>query len=208
MTLGLASLTWVHHSYVIPTDHGSFDPDEVLLNWLIYQDLAEGSPEEAEIFTDKNGRRCQRTVPQGLLSPPVWERHRDALVRRMIPPFAELVSRSPTPFATKVGEHLGGRASFHGGRVLLVGDALAAYRPNLGRATDQAAAHCLSLARVWRGEETLAAWDRESCLEARRVLLLSRVMSEFGRGTWLSLIGSITSYLWFNLRRKWWSARL
>lgn len=126
----------------------------------------------------------------------------------MIPPFAELVSRSPTPFATKVAEHLSSRASYHDGRVVLVGDALAAYRPNLGRATDQAAAHCLSLARVWRGEQTPEAWDREACLEARRILLLSRIMSEFGRGTWFSLFRSVMSYVWFNIRRKVWRAKL
>lgn len=197
------------HSYVIPTDHGDFDPDELLLNWLIYQDLAEGSPEEDEIFTDINGRRCPRTVSPGLLRPDVWARHRAALVQRMTPPFAEVVARSPTPFATKVGEHLGARASFCGGRVVLLGDALAAYRPNLGRATDQAAAHVLALARVWRGgQQDLAAWDREACLEARRVVLLSRIMSEFGRGTWFSFVGSIASYLWFNLRRKLGRAKL
>lgn len=184
---------------MIPTDNGSFDEGELLLNWLIYENLVEGSPEEEEIFTDRHGRRCQRTVPQGRLNPAVWERHRDALVRRMIPPFAEIVSRSPTPFVTKVSEHLGSRASFHDGHVVLLGDSLAAYRPNLGRATDQAASQCLSLAEVWSGGKTLAAWEHQCCREANRVLLMSRVASELGRGSWFSLFRSLASYLWFNL---------
>lgn len=193
---------------MIPTDHGNFDEDELLLNWLIYEDVIEGSPEETEIFTDKNGRRCLRTVPQGLLNPTVWETHRDALVQRMIPPFAEIVSKSPTPFVTKVSEHLGSQASFHDGHVVLIGDSLAAYRPNIGKATDQAASHCLSLAKVWSGEKTLATWDHETCRDANRVLLLGRVMSEFGRGTWFSFVRSISSYLWFNLKVKLWGASL
>lgn len=217
-----------HHSYVIPTDHGLFDPDELLLNWLVYQDLAEGSPEEAAIFTDRrDGRRCHTTVAPGALDPDVWARHRAALLPRMIAPFAEVVARSPVPFATKVREHAvaaprgPGRTTStttasssdyccdrYDGRVVLVGDALATYRPNLGRATDQAAAHCLSLMHVWRGERTLAAWEGDACREAARVLLLSRIMSEFGKGTWFSLFRSVTSYLWYNLRSKLWRARL
>lgn len=197
---------------MIPTDHGNFDPDELLLNWLVYQDLAEGSPEEAAIFTDRHGRRCHTTVAPGALDPDVWARHRAALLPRMIPPFAEVVARSPVPFATKVREHAAApREHDHGyqDRVVLVGDALAAYRPNLGRATDQAAAHCLSLAALCRGERTLAAWEADACREAGRVLLLSRIMSEFGKGTWFSLFRSVASYLWYNLRSKFgWRARL
>ncbi|KAF3766876.1 FAD binding domain protein [Cryphonectria parasitica EP155] len=188
--------------YVIPTDHGSFESGELLLNWLLYQDLKEGSPEEEAIFTDIHGRRAQRTIPQGLANPIVWETRRSALVQRMIPPFAELLTKSPTPFVTKIFEALGSQASFCEGHVILVGDALASYRPNIGRATDQAAAHCLTLAEVLQGKKSVEAWDRETCREAKRVTLLSRFMSEFTRGTWFSFFKAAVFFLWFNWRNK------
>lgn len=192
------------HSYVIPPDHGSFDPDDLMLNWLIYQNLDEGSPTEASIFTDKDGRRHQTTVPQGLLDPTVWAHHRDALTARMAPPFAEIVSKAPAPFVTKVRDDDSEQrqASFHDGHVVLVGDALATYRPNVGRATDMAAAQVLGLAEVWRGEKELAEWERDVCREARTVWLQSRMVSEFGRGTWWSFWRAVAASIWWGLRNK------
>lgn len=177
-----------------------------MLNWLIYQDLTEGSPEEMALMTDIHGRRHQNTVPQGLTNPAVWEEQREKLVTRLIPPFAELVAKSPTPFITKITEFLGSQASFHDGHVVLVGDALANYRPNIGRATDQAASHALSLGQVLRGEKTIEAWNIETCSEAKRVFLLGRFMSELCRGTWFSFFRAIHGYLWFSLKSRLWPA--
>lgn len=198
-------------SYVIPTDDGDFGRDDLLLNWLLYQDLEEGSDEEAAIFTDKYGRRAQRTVGRGLLDPEVWETRRAQLTARMVAPFAEVVNKSPTPFVTKISEALGSQASFYGGRVVLVGDALASYRPNLGRATDQAAAHCLALAEVLQnggkiddGNQVagMAAWNRYVCRENEKVLLLSRIMSEATRGTWWSLFKAVVGFVKFHRRKE------
>lgn len=193
---------------MIPTDNGCFDPDEMVLNWVIYQDLEEGSTEEKALMTDVNGRRHQNTVPPGLMNPGLWESNRERLVQRLLPPFAEIVTKSPTPFLTKITESLGSQASFYDGHVVLVGDALASYRPNLGRATDQAASHALSLRQVLRGEKSLAAWDMETCSEAKRVYLMSRIMSELNRGTWFSFARAVTEFLWNRLSNKLWKAKL
>ncbi|CAN8101879.1 unnamed protein product [Discula destructiva] len=194
--------------YTIPTDDACFDSDELLLNWLVYHDVTEGSPEETALLTDVKGQYHKTTVPQGLTDPTLWKSHRQTLANRLLPPFVEIVTKSPTPFLTKINESLGGQAVFHDGRVLLVGDALTSYRPNLGRATDQAASHALSLGRVLRGEIPFAAWNLETCHEAKRVFLLSRVMSESARGTWLSFGRAIASYVWFGLMSKVWKAKL
>lgn len=189
-------------SYVIPTDHGSFDSDDLLLNWLIYQNLPCPSAAENEIFTDRTGVRRQTTVPQGQLDPSVWAKHRDVLTARLTPPFAEIVAKSPSPFVTKVFDGLGSQASFHDGHVVLVGDALTAYRPNVGRATDMAATQLLGLAEVWKGSKPLEEWDGEACRAAKTVLLQSRVVSEMGRGTWFSFFGAVVASIWWGLQCK------
>lgn len=183
--------------YVIPTDDGNFAPETQLINWVLYQNLAEGSADEAAVFTGASGRRHQRTVPQGSVDPRTWDRFRGALVARMASPFAELVSVTTKPFVTKVSDVLCGKASFCDGHVVLVGDALATYRPHAGKATDQAASHCLELAKVWRGQMSLSSWEVEACVNANKMYLWSRLMGEFGRGTWFSFLRSIVSYLVF-----------
>lgn len=188
--------------YVIPTDEGDFTPEAQLINWVLYQDVAEGTADEAAVFTDASGSRHQRTVPQGSVDPHTWDRFRGPLVARMAAPFAELVSATTNPFVTKVSDILCSKASFCDGRVVLVGDALATYRPHAGKATDQAASHCLELAKVWRGEGSLASWDVEACAGAKKMYLWSRLMGEFGRGTWFSFLKSIVSYLIFVARAR------
>lgn len=177
--------------YVIPNDEGDFTPDSQLINWVLYQNLTEGTVDEAAIFTDISGRRCQRTVPQGCVNPQLWARLRTDLVACMAAPFAELVSATTTPFVTKVSDILGCQASFFNGHVVLVGDALATYRPHASKATDQAASHCLELAKVWHGNKSMARWDLEACMSANKIYLLSRLMGEFGRGSWFSFLQSI-----------------
>ncbi|KAG8167073.1 hypothetical protein KVR01_002762 [Diaporthe batatas] len=186
--------------YVIPTDEGDFTPGSQLINWVLYQDVIEGSAAEAAIFTDASGRRHQRTIPQGSVDPRTWDRFREPLVERMAAPFAELVSATTEPFVTKVSDVLCSKASFCGGQVVLVGDALATYRPHAGMATDQAASHCLELAKVWRGQIELARWEKQAFVNAKRMYLWSRLMGEFGRGTWVSFLRSIVSYLVFIVR--------
>lgn len=183
--------------YVIPTDEGDFSPESQLINWVLYQDVAEGSADEEAVFTDASGRRHQRTVPQGSADPRNWDSFRRPLVERMAAPFAELVSATPKPFVTKVSDVLCSKASFCDGHVVLVGDALATYRPHAGKATDQAASHCLELVKVWRGQMTMASWEQQTCVNAKKTYLWSRLMGEFGRGTWFSFLRSIVSYLVF-----------
>lgn len=113
----------------------------------------------------------------------------------MAAPLADLVSATTSSFVTQVSDVLGSQARFWKGHVVLVGDALATYRPHAGRATDQAASHCLGLVKVWRGNDSMAKWEVEACANAKRIYLLSRLMGEYGRGTWFSFFRSIILYL-------------
>lgn len=194
--------------YVIPTDEGDFTPEAQLINWVLYQDVAEGTAIEAAIFTDANGHRRQRTVPQSFVDPHTWGSIREPLIARMAAPFAELVSATTNPFVTKINDVLVSQASFCDGHVVLVGDALATYRPHAGKATDEAASHCLGLAKVWRGDKSLASWNIEACISSKKMYLWSRLLGEFGRGTWFSFLRSIVSYLGFLIRARLWRSRL
>lgn len=99
--------------------------------------------------------------------------------------------RTTKPFVTKVSDVLCGKASFCDGHVVLVGDALATCRPHAVEATDLAASHCLELARVWRGQITMAIWEQQACANAKKLYLWSRLMGNLGRGTWFSFLRSV-----------------
>jgi 2-polyprenyl-6-methoxyphenol hydroxylase-like FAD-dependent oxidoreductase len=181
--------------YIIPSDDGKFSPGERLVNWVWYYNVADNSSHMKEIFTATTGRQHNNTVAQGLVDPAVWHRVRDAGVARMAAPFAELIGKTEAPFVTKVNDALCTKARYMNDRVLLVGDALATFRPHVALATEQAANHCLSLEKAMRGEMSMNEWEREVCRNARRIWLLSRLVGVFGQGKTLSLVHYILRYL-------------
>ncbi|KAK4170933.1 6-hydroxynicotinate 3-monooxygenase [Triangularia setosa] len=66
-------------------------------------------------------------------------------------------------------------AAFYNGKVLLVGDALVAFRPHFVVATEQAAGHCLGPAKLWKGEKTIQEWNREVTRYGRRFVIPARL---------------------------------
>lgn len=120
----------------------------------------------------------------------------------MAAPFAALLSATRQPFVTKVNDVLCEKAVFHDGKVVLVGDALAAFRPHLAVATEQAARHCLGLARVWEGEMTMEQWSREATGYGKRMWLASRVLGIFGLGSWGQLLKTLWVYVVFLVKLK------
>ena len=53
------------------------------------------------------------------------------------------------------------RAVFFNGKLLLVGDALAQFRPHVGSSTNQAALDALLLEKVFKGEIGLDQWEEQ-----------------------------------------------
>lgn len=190
--------------YVIPTDEGNFDPQELLVNWVLYQVPTD----EEDIFTDVQGRHHQRTVPQGLVCPGTWVSHQEDIASRMAPPFAELIRCTTNPFVTKVSDLLSAKASFLDGRVILIGDAVATLRPHAGRATDQAALHCLSLLEVVQQKKSAAEWEQEVCISSQKMFLWSRIMGEGLRWRWFSFLKSVVLYIFFICKLRLGRARL
>ncbi|RYP93224.1 hypothetical protein DL770_000699 [Monosporascus sp. CRB-9-2] len=188
--------------YVIPTDAGVFEPGERLVNWVWYYNVAEDSPEIAEILTGTDGKLRKNTVSSGLVNPQVWDRVRAAVDPRMAAPFAELLGKTDQPFVTKVNDAICSAPRHCDGRVVLVGDALTTIRPHTALATEQAARHCLLLGKARKGEISMEDWDHEVCVYARRMLLLSRLVGELGQGSTWMFLKSVYRYLMFMIRLK------
>ncbi|KAF2964495.1 hypothetical protein GQX73_g9058 [Xylaria multiplex] len=189
--------------YVIPTEDGTVTPGERLLNWVWYYNVAEGSPEMRNFFTDIHGKGHHNTVPRGLVQPAVWEGVLKSKLSQMVDPvevvdpFAELLEKTEIPFVTKINDALCTSPSFYNGHVILVGDALTIFRPHVGAATEQAALHCLAMEKVSNGEKTLAAHIRQVGIHAKSMWLLSRIVGEFRQGSMFSFLKALFLYIAF-----------
>jgi 2-polyprenyl-6-methoxyphenol hydroxylase-like FAD-dependent oxidoreductase len=171
--------------------------------WTVWYTNTPSSPSSSltlpDILTDRTGKTHTTTVPAGQIHPPTWTSNLASSLSLFPPHYATLLSSTPTAsvFVTKVTDALTSRAVFHDGRVILVGDALATFRPHFAVATEQAARHCLGLGRVWMGEQRLGEWEREVGAHARGVWIASRALGCFGCGRWWEFWGAVGGYLGF-----------
>lgn len=166
-----------------------------------------------EILTDVDGRHHKQTVPAGLVRPQVWARYRDAMLPSMAAPYAELVRAATSPFVTKVSDAIlsGGAGAgslestscFYDGRVVLTGDAYAAFRPHLAVATEHAAWQCLALMDLWTGRLSQDQWNRRLEAQSTRLWLRSRLLGFLGQGLWLAFLKTAWSLVVFLVTQKW-----
>jgi 2-polyprenyl-6-methoxyphenol hydroxylase-like FAD-dependent oxidoreductase len=184
-------------SYYIPTDQGSFEPGERLINLVWYYNVPEDSDEMKSIFTDKHGIIHRNTVAPNALQPSAWKRVRDAFAPRFSAPFVEVLYLIETPFVTKINDALCSQPSFFNGRGFLIGDALTTLRPHTGSAAEMAAFHSLALAPVLKGAKTVEAWKREVLVYSKRMWLIGRLVGIYGQGSMLSLLRAVFNYIIF-----------
>lgn len=187
---------------MIPTDEGTFAPGERLVNWVWYYNVADGSPEMKDIFTAKDGTVYRNTVAQGLVSIAAWKSVRASAKSQMAAPFAELLGKTSQPFVTKINDALCTTARYWDDRVLLVGDALATFRPHMALATEQAANQSLALGKARNAGITMHEWESQITVFAKRIWLLSRVIGELGQRSPLLLARAIFRYLVFVIMLK------
>ena len=195
-------LTFPRTSYLIPTETGQVEPGTRLLNWVWYFVVPDGSPEMASIFTDVNGTAHPNTVPQGLVNPKLWADQVARYQSQMIAPLAEVVSQTPRPFVTKVGEAQIRQASFFDDRLVLVGDAFTAFRSHMGMASEQAARHCWQMDRVWRGEITQKQRDLEATIYAEKFILLNRLIGLGGLGQIVAVVKNLWGLILLLIKLK------
>ncbi|TVY83893.1 2,6-dihydroxypyridine 3-monooxygenase [Lachnellula suecica] len=165
-------------SYHVPSDNGSLKPGECQFIWAWYEKLDEHSDDFNENFTDISGKRHFTTVPRGKMQPKVWEKRQEC-GNSLNPPFAELLEKTSDPFVSAIRERQSPKSVFYDGKLLLVGDAFALFRPHLGSSTNQAAMQALGLAEVLEGRSDLVAWERKSVEYAMKTAALGNAYGEY-----------------------------
>jgi len=160
-------------AYVIPARNGTLEPGKRLVNWVWYWNVDDSSDEYRAIFTDKHGGRHRWTLPPGNnMAEDVWQTQKQRARDLLPPPFAELVLKTDSPFVQAVADlepPADGGVWLLDGKALLVGDAVAGFRPHTAASTSQAAFHALRLARVFQGEMNRDEYEAEVMDYARRL---------------------------------------
>lgn len=175
--------------YLIPGVNGTMEPGERLFNWVWYCNYVQGSPELEELMTDIRGRRHAVTLPVDSIQPQVWERQKDYSKKVLPPQFAEAVEKTEHPFVQAVTDVISPRNSFFEGKVLLVGDALAGFRPHTAFSSGQAAFDALQMGKLLRHEITRDDYNSSVMELAERMQKAGVAMgerSQFGRHPYAS----------------------
>ncbi|KAI1456254.1 FAD/NAD(P)-binding domain-containing protein [Annulohypoxylon moriforme] len=156
-------------AYLIPGKDGTVEPGQRLINFVYYTNFPAGSAELEEIMTDRKGRRRQITVPPGVIDEAAWEKQR-VIAREHLPPqFAEIVCGTKKPFVQAITDVLTPNNEYLGGKVVLIGDALAGFRPHTVASTSQAAFDAMLYADYIAGRVTREEWKRQTVGFARYI---------------------------------------
>jgi len=155
-------------AYLIPGPHGTLEPGHRLINFVYYANFPTG-PALDEILTDKHGKRHRITMPPGLTDPQAWEKQKRIAQDHLPPQFAELVCKAKKPFVQAVTDVISPTNEFLDGRVVLIGDALAGFRPHTVASTSQAAFDAIVYADYIEGRVGWEEWRRQTMGYARFV---------------------------------------
>jgi 2-polyprenyl-6-methoxyphenol hydroxylase-like FAD-dependent oxidoreductase len=165
-------------AYLIPGQNGTLEPGHRLLNFVYYTNFPASSPELDSILTDRHGKRHRITVPPGQVDPQAWA-HQQSLARERLPPqLAELVCKAKRPFVQAVTDAISPENEFLGGKVVLVGDALASFRPHTVASTAQAAFDAMLYADYVAGKIKREEWRGKTMGYARFVQQMGVRMGE------------------------------
>lgn len=161
-------------AYLIPGENGTRDAGKRNINFVYYKNtrprgLTDKSAEFRELMTDVDGKYHRLTLPPGKINPVAWEKQ-CAIAREMLPPqFAELVCSTEHPFVQAITDVISPTNEFLDGRVILVGDALAGFRPHTVASTSQACFDAMILADMIEGKIDRLDWKRETLGFARTI---------------------------------------
>ena len=89
-------------------------------------------------MTDVNGVRHRITIPPGKTDPQAWEMQKQIARETLPPQFADLVCGTQKPFVQAVTDVISPEHEFMDGKVVLIGDALAGFRPHTVASTSYA----------------------------------------------------------------------
>ena len=171
-------------SYVIPGEKGTLEPGKRLINWVWYCNYPKDSPEYKDLMTDSDGKRHHVTLPIGKMRPEILEKQREYARKALPPQLTEIVIKTEQPFVQAITDVVSPKNAFFNGKLLLVGDAVAGFRPHTAASTSQAAFDAQKLAELLAGKIDLRQWEQETMgyatyMQKRGVELGDR--SQFGR---------------------------
>jgi len=161
---GIQNLT-----YTIAGENGDTTPGHRLLNFVWYANFPEGEPELEKLMTDKDGRRRRITIPPGMIAWEAWEMLKAKAIDRLPPQMAEMADKCTTPFVQCITDVISPRNLYMGDKVVLVGDALAGFRPHTVASTSQAAFNVMCLVDWLDGKITRAEFVRQTMQFARTI---------------------------------------
>ena len=124
------------------------------MNWVWYYNYPEDSPEYKDLMTDVNGRSHHFSMPVGKIKPHLQEEIKKTATKDLPAAFAELVSNTEQPFVQCITDVISLKTSFFNHKLLLMGDAIAGFRPHTAASTSQAAYDALLLEQMMRREIT------------------------------------------------------
>lgn len=161
-------------AYLIPGELGTLEPGSRFVNFVYYKNtkpkgMTDRSQEFRELMTDKDGNYHRITLPPGKINPTAWEKQCEIARKRLPPQFAELVCSTDAPFVQAVTDVISPTNEFLDGRVILVGDALAGFRPHTVASTSQACFDAMILADMIEGKMGRKDWKRQTLGFARTI---------------------------------------
>lgn len=157
-------------AYLIPGKNGNVEPGQRLVNFVYYTNFPEGSAELEEIMTDKHGTRRHITMPPGMMASEAWEKQKRIAKEKLPPQFAEIVCKTQQPFVQAVTDVISPRNEYsEEGKVILIGDALAGFRPHTVASTSQACLDAMLLADRFTGKISREEWKRQTMGFARYI---------------------------------------
>ncbi|KAF4989024.1 hypothetical protein FGRMN_9396 [Fusarium graminum] len=165
--------------YKVPNDQGDFSTGGAVLNYLLYENVANGSNKINDIFTDTKGQLHQNTVPRGTVRPEIWGKARAEHLPYLAPPFAELLSITDHPFVSKISDGICDSPSHFGSKVILTGEAFCSVRPHTGAASELSAVHNEPILKMRKSEITSGEWEERARSQSRKFMMAARVIGEF-----------------------------
>ncbi|KAK5074891.1 hypothetical protein LTR64_001096 [Lithohypha guttulata] len=137
---GIQNLT-----YTIAGENGNTKPGHRLLNFVWYANFPEGSDNLEKLMTDKEGRRRHITIPPGMIAWDAWEMVKRLGRDRLPPQMAEMAEKTKAPFVQCITDVITPKNLYMNDKVILIGDALAGFRPHTVASTSQGAFNAMSL---------------------------------------------------------------
>lgn len=139
-------------AYAIPGENGTLEPGKRLMNWVWYRNYKEDSDELVDLMTGKDGSHHHITLPPDQMKDEIWTKQKREAKDVLPPQFAELVDKTVHPFVQAITDNISPNNEFFDGKLLLVGDSLAGFRPHTAASTSQAAFDASTLGEWLEGE--------------------------------------------------------